>query len=145
MALTPTGYRVNVVVVEPTIFYPMVGVTRRQLRKLVKRDPDAIRDRMEQYAFNEMMCRWIAQTGHNLSIGFEMWYFDDRLMDPMAARIETVCGQYIIRHEFYKSEWEAQMALNADPSVAAVYDADRDRVEEYWRFRGYSVDLGGTP
>lgn len=145
MDLTPTGYKYNVVVVEPAIFYPMSELTTWQRRKYNNRARGALNARWEQYAFNELMCRWMAQEGHQRSIGYELWYFDDRLMDRMAARIEAVVGQYIIRHEYYASEWEAQMALNSDPSIAGVYDADRERVETMWRFRGYSVPLGSAP
>lgn len=143
--LTPTTYRYNVVVVVPTLFYPMQDAGRRLMRRLAKRDPAAIRERMEHYLLNEMMARWIVQEGYSRSTATELWYFDDRLMDMMAARIEAICGQYILRHQFYASEVEAQMALNADPGIAGVYDADHDRVDDLWRFRGYRVPLGGSP
>jgi hypothetical protein len=139
------GQRYNVVVADPTLVYPMIGCTRRQLRGLAKRNPQAIADRLEQYGVNEMMGRWIMQQGYSQSVSFEIWYFDDRLYDGLSEKIEAVCGRYIVRHQLYANEMEALMALGADPGIVAVYDADHDRVDEMWKFRGYRVPLGGTP
>jgi hypothetical protein len=137
--------RYNVIVAEPTLVYPMADVGWRMARKLYKRDPQAIADRLEHYAVNDLMARWVMQQGYNHSMTFELWYFDDRLYDGLAEKIEAVCGRYILRHELFASEMEALMSLGADPAVIAVYDADHTRVDELWKFRGYRVPLGGAP
>lgn len=143
---TPSDYKYNVVVAVPTLLYPVIEPSRSLRRRLRKGDDDdAVLERAEQFLVNEMMARWIMQEGHNRSISVELWYFDPALLDPLAAKVDALCGDYIIRHQLYASEMEAQQALNADPSIAAVYDADHERVDELWRFRGYRVPLGSTP
>lgn len=135
----PASSKYIVVIMEPTIMYlPGKG-------KLLRRAMSP-RKRAAEYMLNDKMCTWIVWYARQFSMPVHIWSFlPIEIFDLLTPRIEAVCGEYINEWDTFNSEREARARLRADQDIVTVYDADVDRVEWFWQFRGSKVPLGGTP
>lgn len=135
----------NVVILEPTLF-TAPPLNRRQAFGL-KHDFQKVRaTRLSQYVMHQDMARWIVQQGYQLNMPTEIWAFGEEwLFDALIERLHSHIGRYISRCMLWDSPEEAAQALTSDPTILTVYDADHDRVDKYWRMRGYRVLEGKAP
>lgn len=142
-----TGYGKRIVIVlEPTLAEPpdphlfgRVALTKAGRLKQAEQ-------RAERWKLNDTMCSWVRWFGYTHSIGTEVWSFLDQLtFDVLAERIAKICGDYVIEWERWDSLHDAYRRLQATPDILTVYDADIDRIERFWHFRGFRVPVGTAP
>ena len=135
------GERYNVVILEPTLVY-LDGTGQRRLRL---RRP-TVAEIVAQYRINELMGRWIHQQGYVNSIRTAIWGFGDTAtFAALIEHIDRLYGRYVFRYEHFDQESDARAALMADGSIHSVYDADEDRLERLWQYRGHRVLWGAAP
>ena len=138
----------QVVVLEPLLFAPPSGKTVTSLLMgkgwgKTKRMLDHFAD---QWELNKLMCQWINDMGYRYSMPTEVWSFlPIELFDRLQPIVDRISGNYIVEWNCWGHVGEAYTALRANPDLVVVYDADVDRVERYWHFRGTRVLQGGIP
>lgn len=134
--------RYHVVILEPTLVY-LDQPVRRRSRLWRRLTPEQI---VSQYRINELMGRWIVQQGYTRSMRTSIWGFGEfPVFTTLCEHVDRLFGRYVFRYDYFSDESEARAALVADNSIHTVYDADHDRVERVWGFRGYRVLQGGAP
>ncbi len=135
----------HVVVLEPTIM-TAPPLRRRDAYRLRHGWSGAVEQALQNYQTNDLMVRWIAGEGYLRSITTEVWGFGiESLFEALCEIVDGQCGRYVQRYVHWDHESEAESSLIADRSITAVYDADPDRVDRLWRFRGHRVTPGFAP
>jgi hypothetical protein len=136
--------RYYVVTMEPTICTPP-ELGRVERWKLERKPEKYLDDYIDRYTINPGMLAFIAQQGYQ-TVPVEIWGFGDRnVFDALCQIIDDQIGQYVRRYHCFDDEQDARAALTYDQGILHVYDADHDRVDRLWQFRGYRVLPGGTP
>lgn len=138
-----------VVIMEPTLVDapPITRFETIRMRRGSKRGQQiAFDNRLAQYRVNPYMARWIVQQGYQFSMRTEVWQIGNRLFfDELAGMVDDMVGEYVFSYEYIEDVQQARDKLTANPRIHTVYDADRERIELYWKMRGYSVQPGQAP
>ena len=141
-------YARSVVTMVPTLV-PVLPKPRRavpMLNSLHKRSDDVV----AAARYNVGMLRWIEQTARLHNHAFEVWFISPAtditrlIFDGLCDKLSDYAQRGVVAWEHYDEEM-AMHILMGSPHIDTIYDADHDRVQRRWGFRGYRVPLGGAP
>lgn len=100
--------------------------------------------------FNLAMVQWLENAARMYNHAFEVWYiapltdYHRLVFDGLTERLSEYTVNGVSSWEHYDEEM-AMHILMGSPHIDVVYDADHDRLERCWRYRGYRVPYGATP
>ena len=136
----------SVVTMVPTLVLGLTNGRRLKLMNMTKRAARVVEDAR----YNIAMLRWVENTARMHNHAFEVWHiapkteYNRLVFDGLVEALADYAQRGVASWEHYDEE-QAMHILMGSPHIDAIYDADHDRLERRWRFRGYRVPYGMSP
>ena len=136
----------SAVTLMPTLVPGLPDNKRHRFRSTERQADDAVLG----VRYNVLMLRWMESMSYRNNIAFEVWHISpmtelhNAIFDRLVERLSDYTQRGVVAWEHY-SEDVASSVLMASPHIDVLYDANHERVDRRWRFRGYRVPPGGTP